>query len=245
MIRVLGFCASPRIGNSLFLLNQALDAIKVRAAELGEEVEIDTCTIRAKKLAGCVMCQGCMQDGICRIKDDFGEMQEQWLKADIVIYSVPVYHMGVPAQMKAFLDRLGNSSFGRYKKIFGEDVITTPRPMKVVGCISQGIHSNSGQENTILQVINSALITGCVPVVGDMWESYVGAGGWTLNDEARDALEKQFAAGEESARVAVVSSQSLAKRALDMAVLLRNGAKNSPEVLKDPKYIAFKEAVKD
>jgi len=60
MIRVLGFCASPRVGNSLFLLNQALESVKARAAELGEEVEIDTCTIRAKKLAGCVMCQGCM-----------------------------------------------------------------------------------------------------------------------------------------------------------------------------------------
>ena len=101
MIRVLGFCASPRVGNSLFLLNQALEAVKARAAELGEEVEIDTCTIRAKKLAGCVMCQGCMQDGICRIKDDFGELQEKWLKADVIIYSVPVYHMGVPAQLKA------------------------------------------------------------------------------------------------------------------------------------------------
>lgn len=245
MIRVLGFCASPRVGNSLFLLNQALEAVKVRAAELGEEVEIDTCTIRAKKLAGCVMCQGCMQDGICRIKDDFGELQEKWLKADVVIYSVPVYHMGVPAQLKAFLDRLGNSSFGRYKKIFGEDMVTTPRPMKVIGCISQGIHSNSGQENTILQIINSALISGCVPVVGDMWESYVGAGGWTLNDESRNALEKQFAAGEESARVAVVSSRSLAVRAMDLAVLLRNGAKNSPAVMEDPKYIAFKETIKD
>ena len=245
MIRVLGFCASPRVGNSLFLLNQALEAVKARAAELGEEVKIDTCTIRAKKLAGCVMCQGCMQDGICRIKDDFGELQEKWLKADVVIYSVPVYHMGVPAQLKAFLDRLGNSSFGRYKKIFGEDMVTTPRPMKVIGCISQGIHSNSGQENTILQIINSALISGCVPVVGDMWESYVGAGGWTLNDESRNALEKQFAAGEESARVAVVSSRSLAVRAMDLAVLLRNGAKNSPAVMKDPKYIAFKETVND
>ena len=245
MIRVLGFCASPRVGNSQFLLNQALESVKARAAELGEEVEIDTCTIRAKKLAGCVMCQGCMQDGICRIKDDFGELQEKWLKADVVIYSVPVYHMGVPAQLKAFLDRLGNSSFCRYKKIFGEDMVTTPRPMKVIGCISQGIHSNSGQENTILQIINSALISGCVPVVGDMWESYVGAGGWTLNDESRNALEKQFAAGEESARVAVVSSRSLAVRAMDLAVLLRNGAKNSPAVMKDPKYIAFKETVKD
>lgn len=241
MIRVLGFCASPRVGNSKYLLEEAMEAVKQRAAELGETVEVDTCSIRGKKLAGCVMCQGCMKDGTCRIRDDFAELQEKWLAADVVLYSVPVYHMGVPAQLKAFLDRLGNSSFGRYKKIFGEDVVTVPRPMKVIGCISQGIHSNSGQENTILQIINHALISGCIPVAGDMWESYVGAGGWTLNDESRSALKDQYAAGEESARVAVASSRTLAVRALDLAVLLHNGGLNSPKVMEDPKYIAFAE----
>lgn len=244
MIRILGFCGSPRVGNSQYLLDEALQAARDRAAQLGVEVEIDKCTIRGKKLSGCVMCQGCMKDGTCLIKDDFAELQEKWLAADVVLYSVPVYHMGVPAQLKAFLDRLGNSSFGRYKKIFGEDVVTVPRPMKVIGCISQGIHSSSGQENTILQIINHALISGCVPVAGDMWESYVGAGGWTQNAEARDALKQQFAAGDESARVAVVSSRTLAVRAVDMAVLLRNGALNSPTVMADPKYIAFAENVK-
>ena len=132
------------------------------------------------------MCQGCMRDGTCLMRDDFAPLQEKWLAADVVIYSVPVYHMGIPgavpatvsqqhrhiqrpdrqrpagvhrhpsallaplillpqrappllverpaarshiapAQLKAFLDRLGNSSFGRYKKLFGEDVVTVPR----------------------------------------------------------------------------------------------------------------------
>lgn len=244
MIRVLGFCASPRVGNSLYLLEEALEALRQRAEELGEAVEVDTCSIRGKKLSGCVMCQGCMKDGVCLIRDDFAGLQEKWLAADVILYSVPVYHMGVPAQLKAFLDRLGNSSFGRYKKVFGEAMVTTPRPMKVIGCISQGIHSSSGQENTILQIINHALISGCVPVAGDMWESYVGAGGWTLNEESRGALKDQYAAGEESARVAVVSSRTLAVRALDMAVLLHNGALNSPKVLADPKYIAFAEQLR-
>lgn len=65
MIRVLGFCGSPRLGNSLYLLEQALEAVRRRAEELGEEVELDTCSIRGKKLSGCVMCQGCMRDGTC------------------------------------------------------------------------------------------------------------------------------------------------------------------------------------
>ena len=245
MIRVLGFCASPRIGNSSFLLDQAMRAVEQRAAELGEDVKIETCTIRGKKLSGCLMCDGCINDGVCLIKDDFAPLQEQWLRSDVVIYSVPVYHMGVPAQLKAFLDRLGNSAFGRYQQIFGERMVTLPRPLKVIGCIAQGMHSSSGQENTILQIVNHALITGCIPVTGDMWESYVGGGGWTLNDDSRDALEKQYAAGEESARVAVESSRTLAVRALDLAVLLRNGANHSPKVLADPKYIALAEQISE
>lgn len=245
MIRVLGFCASPRMGNSSFLLDQAMRSVEQRAVELGEDIKIETCTIRGKKLSGCLMCDGCINDGVCLIKDDFAPLQEQWLRADVVIYSVPVYHMGVPAQLKAFLDRLGNSAFGRYQQIFGERMVTLPRPMKVIGCIAQGMHSSSGQENTILQIVNHALITGCIPVTGDMWESYVGGGGWTLNDDSRDALEKQYAAGEESARVAVESSRTLAVRALDLAVLLRNGAKHSPKVLADPKYIALAERIKE
>lgn len=241
MIRVLGFCASPRVGNSKYLLEEALEAVRRRAEELGEEVSLDTCTVRGKKLAGCLMCQGCMKDGTCVIKDDFGAMQQQWWDADVILYSVPVYHMGMPAQMKAFIDRLGNSAFGRYKKVFGEDIVTVPKPMKVVGCIAQGIHSCSGQEHTITQVINHAMINGCIPVAGDMWESYIGAGGWTVNDESRHALEDQYAAGAESARVAVESSRSLAVRALDLAVLLRSGGLHSPKVMEDPKYIAFRE----
>lgn len=245
MIRVLGFCGSPRKGNSEYLMEEALAEVRRYAESIGEEVETDSCSIRGKKLSGCVMCQGCMKTGRCIIKDDFAELQEKWMWADVILYSVPVYHMGVPAQLKAFFDRAGNSSFGIFKAMYGDEVSTVPKPMKVVGCITQGIHSGSGQENTILQVINHALICGCVPVAGDLWESYVGATGWTLNSESRTAMKDQYEAGEESARVAVESTRTLAMRALDMAVLLRNGGMNSPKVLEDPKYLVFAERLKE
>ena len=243
MINVLGFCARPRIGNSLYLLNKAMDEMRAYAEQLGEEISVETCSVRGKKISGCVMCQGCMKDGICIIKDDFKEMQDMWLKADVIIYSVPVYHMGMPAQMKAFIDRLGNSMFGRYKQLF-PNVITAPKPLKVIGCIAQGIHAFSGQEHTITQIINHALISGCVPVAGDLWESYIGAGGWTANEESRNALEKQFENGTEDSRIVVTSSQSLARRTLDMAILLKNGGLNSQKVIENPVYISFKENIK-
>jgi multimeric flavodoxin WrbA len=240
VINVLGISGSPRRGNSEYLLGLAMEAIRSRATELGQEVSIETTSVRGKKISGCVMCQGCMKDGECKIHDDFKEMQDQWLKADVIIYSVPVYHMGIPAQLKAFIDRLGNSMFGRYSKINGAQPSVMPKPLKTVGCISQGIHLFSGQEHTMTQIINHALISGCIPVTGNLWESYIGAGGWTANDENRDALKKQCEAGTEDSRVAASASRSLAVFAFELAIILRKGGRNCPDILQSDLYIPFR-----
>lgn len=162
MIKVLGICGSPRNGNSKFLLEEALDSAKLSS----EEVEVDYLSIRGKKIGGCVMCQACEKDGKCILKDDYDEFLQKWIKADVILYSVPVYHMGMPAQLKAFLDRLGNSLFGRYAGNFPPDAVTLPKSLKVIGAIAQGAHIFSGQEHTITDIINHALIMGCVPVAG-------------------------------------------------------------------------------
>ncbi len=243
MINVLGISGSPRQGNSEFVLNLAMDAIRQRATELNEEVSIVTDSVRGKKLRGCVMCQGCMKDGECVIHDDFKGMQEEWLKADVVIYSVPVYHMGIPSQLKAFVDRLGNSMFGRYSSLNGSQPSVMPKPLKTIGCISQGIHLFSGQEHTMTQIINHALISGCIPVTGNLWESYIGAGGWTANDESKEALKNQMNAGTEDSRVTAVASRSLAVFAFELAIILRKGGRNCPEILQNDVYIPFRKSL--
>lgn len=243
MINVLGISGSPRRGNSEFLLGIAMDAIRERAADLEQAVSIETTSIRGKKLSGCLMCQGCMTDGECRIHDDFKDMQEKWLKADVIVYSVPVYHMGIPAQLKAFIDRLGNSMFGRYSSVNGKELSVMPKPLKTIGCISQGIHLFSGQEHTMTQLINHALICGCIPVTGNMWESYIGAGGWTANDENRNALKNQYEAGTEDSRVAVSASRSVAVFAFELAIILQKGGKNCPEILQSDLYLPFRNSL--
>lgn len=236
MIKVLGICGSPRNGNSKFLLEEALDSAKLSS----EEVEVDYLSIRGKKIGGCVMCQACEKDGKCILKDDYDEFLQKWIKADVILYSVPVYHMGMPAQLKAFLDRLGNSLFGRYACNFPPDAVTLPKSLKVIGAIAQGAHIFSGQEHTITDIINHALIMGCVPVAGDMWQSYIGAGGWTNNEIGRDVLKKQAEEGNTDARIAVRASRVLAQRAVELAVILKYGGLAKQEYLgKDPTYIPF------
>ena len=243
MIKVLGFCASPRLGNSKWLLEQALQAAKEHGDKLGIEVETDYVTIRGKKLSGCVMCQQCMKDGTCSIKDDFEELREKWYEADVILYSVPVYHMGMPAQMKAFIDRLGNSNYGRANRIFGDKRDGSLKPLQVIGCISQGIHAFSGQEHTITQVINHAMISGALPISGDGWESYIGAGGWTRNEEGRNALEEQYKAGEWDAEIVMKSSTSMARRGVELAYIIQQGMKNAPQVAQLPAYLSLMERV--
>ena len=107
-IKVLGINGSPRKNrSSRFQLEIALDAAEKTAPEC---VETELYSISTKTFHPCDACYQCVKLGHCRkVDDDFAELLEKWMRADVIIYSVPVYHMGIPAQLKAFIDRLGHS----------------------------------------------------------------------------------------------------------------------------------------
>jgi len=237
MIRVLGISGSPRKGNSQYLLEKSLAAASQVAPG---EVETQLYSVRGKKYGPCISCFKCgEQRGECIIKDDFQELREKWVAADVIIYSVPVYHMGIPAQLKAFIDRLGNSLFGRYAEIFpGEAKL--PKNLKVIGSIAQGAHLFSGQEHAITDLINHAMIMGCVPVTGDLWEAYIGAGAWTYNEIGRDVLEKSEGDNSLDTRVAMRGAESIGRRAVELAFILKAGGQlNASRLEKDPVYQPF------
>jgi multimeric flavodoxin WrbA len=133
-IKLLGISASPRKrGNSHFLLEVAL-----KAAEeiVPGAVEIELYSTSGKLYKPCDSCDQCHEQlGYCRqTDDDFAELRDKWIEADAIIYSIPVYHMGVPGNFKNFLDRVGNSVVeGFYSK-----------PWKVMGTI--------GEEDTVFTV---------------------------------------------------------------------------------------------
>ncbi|MQY69458.1 MAG: hypothetical protein GH145_01155 [Firmicutes bacterium] len=235
---VLGISGSPRKGNSQFLLDKALEA--ARNAD-PDGVECVSYSIRGKKIGPCMSCFRCgEQEGECVIKDGFQELRDLWLKADVIIYSIPVYHMGIPGQMKCFIDRLGNSLFGRYQGIFEPGEGKLPKLLKVVGSIVQGVHLCAGQEHTLTNLINHTLIMQCIPVTGDMWQSYIGGGGWTSNDIDRKALENQLAKNNYDASIAVKSAQDIGKRATELALLIRAGGySRKKELSRDPIYKPF------
>jgi multimeric flavodoxin WrbA len=233
-INVLGICGSPRKnGNSQYLLNQALAAA---ADAYVEWVEITQYSISGKKFSPCVACFKCAEEkhyGECVIEDDFQELRDRWLNADVIIYSVPVYHMHIPGQLKCFIDRLGNTINRRFR-------LPSPRFLKVIGSIAQGSHFSAGQELAVSFLIQHAVLKNCIPVSGDGWQSYIGACGWTQCEREKDAIERHFDKKNQDAEVAVTASMSLAKRAVELALIVQQGGLNLKDVLsRDAAYKPF------
>jgi len=105
---LLGISASPRKGgNSETVLDEAL-----RSAEGfdGATVETERFTLAGTRLSPCLACYGCIDaQGECVIPDGFQALRDAWLRADAILYSIPVFAMSIPGQLKCFFDRLANS----------------------------------------------------------------------------------------------------------------------------------------
>lgn len=221
-IKLLGICGSPRKGNSLFLLDQAL---KAAGEAYPDGVESETYIFGQTPFAPCDACRAHIRlKGECRIQDGFQELRDKWLAADAIIYSLPVYHMGIPGQVKCFIDRLGNSFGYRFmEQSEGEPVFQMPRLMKAIGCIAQGMHIFAGQEHVQAFINTHALLMRCVPVTGDIWECYIGSGGWTELSPKLNALKDLVEEKKPDAEIAVRAAQTLGRRAVEMAMVIREG----------------------
>ena len=213
-ISLLGICASPREhGNSRYLLEHALAAADgVAAGGLASNLY----SFSRKEIGPCISCFRCEELGDCATRDDFQELRGAWMAADVIIYSVPVYHMGIPGQLKCFLDRLGNT-------LCVEEDGGSTKLLKVVGVVAQGDCIFSGQEQVMTALINHAVLMGCIPVAGDPWQSYLGAAGWTRRELGKDSLRRLYEEGEEDAQIAVAAAESLGRRVTEMALLLKAG----------------------
>ena len=196
---------SPKPKNNTSILVE--EAIR-GATEVGG-VEIERFPFAGKKIAPCLggCAVFCKKNGFCAQKDDFDEFAAMWLRADGIIFGTPIYHMGPPSQVKAALDRLGEIHFsskdGRY-----------PRFCKVGGAIVQGGVRYGGQEVVIQQLIDHFLLMNCLPVTGDMPESYLGVGGFAPDTEYlrqdRVARETAYSLGRRVAEMAKVVKAGLA-----------------------------------
>jgi multimeric flavodoxin WrbA len=96
-VKVIAFLGSPRKGgNSETLLKEA-----IRGTGLDVEM-LDLCDL---DIEPCRSCGDCEETGECVIDDDMKDVYDAIRKADRIIFSTPVFFMGLPAQAKAMVDR--------------------------------------------------------------------------------------------------------------------------------------------
>jgi len=100
MAKVLGIAGSPRKGgNSALLLDRFLEGAKAS----GHEVK--KISVGGLKIAPCDEGNSCHKTGECRIKDDMQDIYKKLLETDYLVISTPTFFMGLPAQLKAMIDR--------------------------------------------------------------------------------------------------------------------------------------------
>ena len=113
-MKIIGISTSPRAGgNTYSLLQHALDGAKKAGAD------IRLIDLRNKNIAPCDACMRCSSTGHCHIEDDFQDILRQMLDSDRMIFSTPVYFLGVCAQAKCLIDRcqcIWASGAGRKKE---------------------------------------------------------------------------------------------------------------------------------
>lgn len=92
--------SSPRKdGNSEILAKSFADGAK----EAGNNVEF--INLREKRINYCRGCYACRQLGKCFQDDDMNDIVKKLVKADVILFSTPVYFYTMNGQMKVFIDR--------------------------------------------------------------------------------------------------------------------------------------------
>ncbi|MCX4313547.1 MAG: flavodoxin family protein [Clostridia bacterium] len=93
---------SPRKNGNSFAMTDAF--IKAAQAK-GHNVERFDAAFM--KIGGCHACETCFKTGkACSFDDDFNLIAPAIEKADVVVFTMPVYWYSIPAQIKGVIDRI-------------------------------------------------------------------------------------------------------------------------------------------
>ena len=96
-MKVLGISGSPRKGKTTDrLVQEVLNAT-------GCETEF--ISLAGKKISPCIACLGCVEDNVCKVKDDMAELREKIVAADAFVIGAPNYFSMLNGLTHCFLER--------------------------------------------------------------------------------------------------------------------------------------------
>lgn len=102
-MNILVLNGSPKQKSDTMRLTRSfLEGIKAQT-----DCEITVVDVIKKNIRPCMGCFQCWKkgDGRCVMDDDQNDMLAQLVKADVIIWSFPLYCYGMPSHLKAVLDR--------------------------------------------------------------------------------------------------------------------------------------------
>lgn len=99
-MKITVFNGSPRIkGNTEILLDEALRAIET------DKHNITIFRLNEMQIKPCQDCDGCVNTGVCIIKDDMDAIYDAIREAERIILASPIFFSGLSAQTKLMIDR--------------------------------------------------------------------------------------------------------------------------------------------
>jgi len=160
-MRALAISGSPRAeGNTELMLGKVLGVLR------REGIEAELVSVSDKFVKPCVACGACAKnkDRACAIKDDdFHELLERMLAADIIVVGSPVYFGSATPQLMALLDRAGYVS-RQNGNLFSR---------KIGGAIV--VARRAGQNFTLAQLLYWFLINDMIVPGSSYWNIAFGA----------------------------------------------------------------------
>ncbi|MBQ6454032.1 MAG: flavodoxin family protein [Coriobacteriales bacterium] len=99
-MKILVLQGSPNTNGSTALL---VGEFARGAKEAGHSVEV--AHVAQMDIAPCTGCVACGYGGECSQSDDFDDLRERILAADMLVFATPLYYYGMAAQLKAVVDR--------------------------------------------------------------------------------------------------------------------------------------------
>ena len=109
-MRILAINGSPKgkQSNTWRLTSSFIEGITAQEEDAhGQAPTVDALSVGALDIKPCRGCFSCWSKtpGKCYIHDDMQEIIEKILRADVVIWSFPLYYFGLPGPLKNLLDR--------------------------------------------------------------------------------------------------------------------------------------------
>ena len=101
MKKVIVISTSLRRGsNSDILADKFIEGAKMAGNEVEKISHV------GKTIQFCKGCFGCQKLGRCVINDDVNDIMAKVMKADVVVWSTPIYYYEMSGQMKTLIDRM-------------------------------------------------------------------------------------------------------------------------------------------